>query len=199
MKKKLFMISLVLISCANIQAMDGNERQRLIDEHQKDNPVHKITFPIGNPPPYQEASAPPVDLEQGNINGSGRRILDDPNPQANQVMDESDGMTYGQYWKAYNIPQSEQYRSKNLLLQYVQERQDKAVAQCCENCLCTTCCWACGLGAIAGFITGIVYLAEYTNSCDYNPYQTKCYPDPDFPGNATLVFNVTQLAKNKLE
>jgi hypothetical protein len=155
---------LLTASCATVNCM---EKKPLLNGNEA-------------PPAYQ-ASAPQVDLESGLINGARRVILDDPNPQANEVMDESDGMTYGQYWQAFNIPESERYRRKNLLLRYVQDRQDREIAACCANCWGNTCGCMCGLGAVAGIITGFVYLARWEPSCDTNPYQIKCYDDYDGP------------------
>lgn len=130
MKKALIMISLLSAVCANMHAMDGGGRQRLIEHY------HKESMPINNddnnknPPPYQPptpypqsagASAPLLDIDP-EVGGSGF-------PKATDIYNgklySSGTTTYRQFWQAHNIPENEQYRSGPLLDQFLADLKRK--------------------------------------------------------------------------
>lgn len=126
--------------------------------------------------------------------------LPQPNDFYTGTLYPAGSTTNVQFWVAHNIPANEIYRSGAQLDEYVrnrqaraQSRQEQENARACGECIGQTCCWVCGAGVVAGLVTGLVYLNRWADSCDGNPYQTKCFPD--LPDNTTLAFNVTDLIK----
>jgi hypothetical protein len=79
-------------------------------------------------------------------------------------------------------------------------RCDADSANECCRCLRQTCCCLCVAGAFAGIVTGLVYWTRAADSCDYNPYQAKCYydyssPTPSLPPSYSQSQNYTYMTQ----
>jgi hypothetical protein len=199
MKKTLLFACLLSASCATVHCMD--ERQKLIEEHFKQKDAPPPLYQTAYVPKPTVASAPQLEADvewNGSINANSRAAR---SPQADDIYNgklyPAGTTTFGQVWEAQGIPAKERYRSGPLLDEYLEIRQAQQVGECCGHCWRNTCCCLCIAGGVAGFITGMVYLSRSLDSCDNNPYQTKCFPD--LPDNTTLAFNVTELFKLKKE
>lgn len=202
MKKALIMISLLSAVCANMHAMDGGEQQLLIAQYEKDtfnisDKGNKDNLPPAYEPPSayatlkpQSASAPvleDVDLEakgsvnsnNNNNNTSTRLPTMDPSAFYNGNRYPQNTITYGQIWKAYDVPEGYHYMAGPLLDTYLDQVEKEELQENCSRCIGQTCCCLCVAGAVAGVITGLVYCCRSQDDgwdYDWQPNQPPFAP-----------------------
>ena len=81
---------------------------------------------------------------------------------------------------------------------------DQVMQEGCAHCCGNTCWCLCGLGTLAGIVTGLVYLLQWEPACDdpnwYNPDCVYNYTLPPSNQSNTLIAKLTQVInKSKTE